>query len=117
MFRTISMKQLEKMLDARACGQSLEKDSSDAFLLLDVRDAGSYRISHLQGAVNLPYEELVYLADYGDRPKEFLQDRPIVVYCSYGSHSLMAARILDRLGYDVINTCGGLAHYRGRYLV
>ena len=47
MFRTISMQQLEQLLDGER-----------TFTLLDVREQKEYEAGHLLGAVNLPYERL-----------------------------------------------------------
>ena len=47
MFRTISMQQLEQLLDGER-----------TFTLLDVREQKEYEAGHLLGAVNLPYEQL-----------------------------------------------------------
>ena len=116
MFRTISMKQLEVMLDDRARRENGGASRSGDFVLLDVREPEEYRQRHLQGAVNLPYAELEYLADYGENLTSLPRGKMIVVYCGMGSHSMMAARILDRMGYNVINTSGGLSYYRGRHL-
>ena len=116
MFRTISMKQLEAMLDDRARRENGGASRSGDFVLLDVRESEEYQYRHLQGALNLPYAELEYLADYGEKVAGLPKGKTIVVYCSQGSHSMMAARILDRMGYNVINTSGGLSYYRGRHL-
>ena len=98
MFQTISMKQLEKILD-----------SGEDYVLVDVRDEEDYRNGHLEGAVNLPLEEL-------HRAAEVLpMNRMIIVYCAHGSSSMLAARELDQMGYEVINTYGGLSYYRGRH--
>lgn len=98
MFQTISMKQLEKILD-----------SGRGYLLVDVRDEEDYRNGHLEGAINLPYEEIF-------RAPEVLPfDRTIIVYCARGSSSMLAARELEQMGYEVINTYGGLSYYRGRH--
>jgi len=111
MFQTISMWQLENMLNEQSMGHD------GPYFLLDVRDPEEYKKSHLKGAVNIPYEELAFLADYGETVNNIPMGKKVVVYCSFGSHSMLAARILDRLGYEVINTSGGLAYYRGRNLV
>ena len=54
MFRTISVQQLEYLLDGER-----------TFTLLDVREQREYEAGHLLGAVNLPYEQLLHR----DRPK------------------------------------------------
>lgn len=103
MFQTISMRQLEAMLSRNAGPRD--------FLLVDVRSREEYGVGHLAGAVNIPMDELEM------RTAEIPRDRPVVVYCAFGSHSMMAARFLDRCGYRVINTAGGLAYYRGTHFL
>ena len=100
MFRTISMRQLEHLLN-----------QTRDFLLLDVREPEEYRRGCLEGAVNLPLEQIQEAAEVISR------DRPVVVYCAHGNKSLLASRELDRMGYDTVNAAGGLQYYRGNHLV
>ena len=90
MFRTISVQQLEYLLDGER-----------TFTLLDVREQREYEAGHLLGAVNLPYERL------DEVEAEIPKDRPVVIYCAYGGQSLLAARELAGRGYaafDVYHT-------------
>lgn len=98
MFQTISMRQLEAVLDA-----------GGNFILVDVREREEYERGHLEGAVSLPLSELL------KAPQMLPGEKIIIVYCSHGGNSILAARELSRLGYHVINTCGGLSYYRGRH--
>ena len=102
MFSMISMRQLEWYLERKRNGE-LE------FTLLDVRSPEEFAAGHLMGAVNLPMgsPEGVW--------RELDKDDPIIVYCGHGSNSLMAARMLDQMGYLVMASAGGLASYRGKY--
>ena len=100
MFQTISMGQLENMLNRQ-----------QNFTLLDVRSREEFERKHLEGAVNIPLEELEY------RYVTLPGGRTVVVYCAYGSQSLLASRFLDSLGIPVVNTSGGLYYYRGTHLV
>lgn len=100
MFRTISMQQLEYLLD----GERM-------FTLLDVREQKEYEAGHLLGAVNLPYERL------DEVEAKVTKDCPVVIYCAYGGQSLLAARELAGRGYDTVNALGGLHYYRGKYYV
>ena len=69
--------------------------------LVDVRSEMEYRLSHLDGAVNIPLEELRSRLDELDR------DKPVVVYCKIGRRSYMAARILGHHGFRVRSLAGG----------
>jgi NADPH-dependent 2,4-dienoyl-CoA reductase/sulfur reductase-like enzyme/rhodanese-related sulfurtransferase len=70
--------------------------------LLDVRNLGEYEASHLQGALNIPVDELRF------RLEEVPRDRMIVVHCRSGFRSHLALRILKQNGFtDVRNLTGG----------
>ena len=100
MFQTISMSRLELFFR-----------QGEPITLLDVRTEKEFSQGHFKGAINIPLEELE------KRCSVLSKERPIVVYCAHGGRSLMAARLLERNGFPVINTAGGLAAYRGEYFV
>ncbi len=104
MFSMISMRQLEWYLERKLNGEL-------AFTLLDVRSPEEFAAGHLMGAVNLPMESPE------GAWRELDQDDPVIVYCGHGSKSLLAARMLDQMGYSVMAASGGLASYRGRFYV
>lgn len=85
-------------------------DEGRKMFLVDLRDRCSYRKSHIRGAVNIPAEELM------DRTGELPRDCLIVLYCCHGPNSMVAARQLSRLGYEVADVYGGILAYRGKYL-
>lgn len=101
MFQMISMAQLEAWLNGPR-----------NFTLVDVRSSEEFASGHLEGAINIPAGEIRSTAA-ALLPK----DRPVILYCSHGSHSLMAARALSSMGYRAIEASGGLNYYRGRHLV
>ena len=62
--------------------------------LVDVRTQGEFSQGHLDGAVNIPVQELrSRLAEVG--PK----DVPVVVYCASGARSASARSILQKAGF------------------
>lgn len=74
-------------------------------LLLDVRTAEEFRDRHLDGAVNIPLQEL------SARIRELgAKERPIVVYCRSGARSATAAGIMKSAGYDVLDI-GGMGNW------
>ena len=97
---TMSMKELEMWIQA---GRPM--------VLVDLRSRQEYEAGHLQGAVNIPYEELE------TRLEEIPRQLPCVLYCSRGSQSLLACSRLNRLGRNAVNVYGGLAAYRGTHLL
>ena len=106
MFSIISMRQLEVYLEQKL-------DQGLDFTLLDVRSAQEFANGHLLTAVNVPMDEEELWT--GEWLEGVSVDIPVIVYCTHGSKSLMAARILDSKGYLVMAGAGGLAGYRGKY--
>lgn len=70
--------------------------------LLDVRTQDEYKLKHIDGAVNIPGDEL------RDRLNEIPRDKRIIVYCGVGLRGYLAYRILTMNGYkEVYNLSGG----------
>ena len=81
------------------------------YTLIDLRDPAAYREGHLKGAWNVPYEEFLRMEEKLDRNQKYL------FYCDRGGSSLDVCKRLSRRGYHVDSMLGGMAAYRGRYLV
>ncbi len=77
-----------------------EMERGDGFLV-DVRDPGEFKADHIEGAVNIPLDEL--RSRMGELPK----DREIRAYCFVGQRSYFAARTLIQHGFKVKNLSGG----------
>lgn len=83
----------------------LEPDFSKDFLL-DVRTVHEYSLNHIEGAVNIPVDEL------RNRLSEIPVDKRIIVYCAVGLRGNIAYRILVQNGFiNVYNLSGGLKTY------
>lgn len=77
-------------------------------LILDVRTVFEFHAGHVDGAVNIPVEDLE------DRVGELgAPSRKVVVYCRSGTRSRRAASILRGAGYDVVDA-GSMASLRSR---
>ncbi|MFO0850687.1 MAG: FAD-dependent oxidoreductase [Gemmataceae bacterium] len=74
-------------------------------LLLDVRTPAEYSSGHIDGAVNIPVDEL------RGRLVELPKGSPIVAYCQVGQRGYLATRVLMQAGYDVTNLGGGYRTY------
>ena len=79
-----------------------EKLNREDYVLVDVRTRSEYRRGHIEGAINIPVDELRERLDELDREKT------IVVYCQVGFRGYLADRILSQNGYNVLNITGGL---------
>jgi rhodanese-related sulfurtransferase len=74
-------------------------------LLLDVRTPEEFRDRHLDGAVNIPVQELA-----GRVSELGAKERPVVVYCRSGARSASAARLMKNAGYEVVDI-GGIGNW------
>ena len=73
---------------------------SNAFLL-DVRTPEEFAAGHVEGAVNIPLNEI------RTRSSELPLDKSIGVYCQVGQRGYYAVRILCQKGYQAANLTGG----------
>ncbi|BAU74985.1 rhodanese-like domain-containing protein [Metapseudomonas furukawaii] len=77
-------------------------------LLLDVRSGEEYAEGHIEGAYNLPAEELAKQIARLQPDKQ----APILCYCRGGNRGALAADELQRLGYaNVASIEGGLTAF------
>jgi len=67
-------------------------------LLIDVRTKREFDAGHLDGAINISWDETTTLMDAIGHDKE----RPVVVYCRSGNRSGKAKVALDSKGYNHI---------------
>lgn len=70
--------------------------------VIDLRTREEFEEVHVQGARNIPYEELEMFRKY--LPK----DKLYILYCDRGASSLMAAKELSREGYQTVTLVGGI---------
>jgi NADPH-dependent 2,4-dienoyl-CoA reductase/sulfur reductase-like enzyme/rhodanese-related sulfurtransferase len=83
----------------------------DKFILVDVRTEKLYRQGAIDGAVNIPLDDL------RERVNEFPRDKGIIVYCQRGRQSYLAYKILTQRGYqNVRSLSGGYKTYSGTLL-
>jgi len=72
-------------------------------LLIDVRTAGEFDKGHIDGALNIPWEQTDNLMAAIGTDKQ----RPVVVYCRSGNRSGKAQVVLETKGYtNVFNATG-----------
>ena len=85
--------------------EALQKKSPP--FILDVRTPGEFRQGHIRGAVLIPVTELA------SRMSEVPTDREVVTVCHSGNRSMMAARHLEKAGYQVKNLQSGMMRWPG----
>lgn len=71
-------------------------------LVIDVREPEEYQECHYPQARNYPYDRIDSWMHC--LPKR----RALILYCDYGSTSLMAARKLGKEGFEVYTVIGGI---------
>lgn len=74
-------------------------------IVLDVRSRDEYATGHINGAINLPLDELnfentsVLVPELGNT---------LFVYCYSGKRSILAMNVLHEFGYTDIHNIGGI---------
>ncbi|MEG0518596.1 MAG: FAD-dependent oxidoreductase [Bacteroidales bacterium] len=112
--KPVYWRELKNMLD--------KKEADAGFTLLDVRTKAEFEMGHIEGAVNIPLDELRdIVADCDlnggcDLPTKYAQilhpDREIVTTCAIGLRGYLAYRMLIQSGYkNVRNLVGGYKTY------
>jgi len=88
----------------RVSGAEARRLVAEGAALVDVRRAEDFDFDHLDGAINVPLEEIPdRLAEIGPA------SLPVVVYCDEGKRSAEAARLLVRLGYARVHDLGPMS--------
>lgn len=68
------------------------------YKIIDLQSKEDYNGFHLNGAVNIPYDELI-----NNYRKYLNKNEKYKLYCKKGKLSKRAVAILSYLGYNVIN--------------
>lgn len=71
-------------------------------LLIDVRLPGDYALAHLDGAVNMPANNVLSML------RGYPKDKLIILYCDYGHQSSRIARLLVGLNYTDVYVLTGV---------
>ncbi len=68
--------------------------------LVDVRTPGEFAAGHIEGAVNVPLQQL------SERLGELPRDRDLVLYCRSGHRSHLARKTLEQAGFTKLHDLG-----------
>ncbi|MGC8870166.1 MAG: CoA-disulfide reductase [Brevinematia bacterium] len=83
----------------------LNSDRSNTFII-DVRTPDEYQLGHIDGAVNIPVDEI------RNNLNKIPKDKKIITYCGVGLRAYIACRILYQNGFEeVYNLTGGYKMY------
>lgn len=72
--------------------------NSSMGVLIDVRNKDEYDKKHINGSINIPYNELIF-----NHNKYLNKNNKYFLICSGGIKSKRATNILSIYGYDVTN--------------
>lgn len=75
-------------------------------LLVDIRSPQDYRNGHINGAVNVPVEQLE------NYMKTASKNQIYIFYCQHGSQSFQEGKKYVRTGYQICTLAGGFRAYR-----
>lgn len=83
----------------------IDKINKDEYFILDVRTPVEFQAGHIEGAVNIPVDEL------RGRLNEIPKNKKILEYCKIGLRGYIAYRILSQNGFNAFNLSGGYDIY------
>jgi rhodanese-related sulfurtransferase len=70
-------------------------------VIVDVREPGEWKDGHIEGAVSLPLSSLKQGVDAKTLEQQLPKDKIVYTHCVMGVRALTAAKILEKLGYNV----------------
>lgn len=74
--------------------------------IIDIRNKEKYLYSHIDGSINIGYDELINNTNkYLNKSEEYY------IYCDSGKKSLSICFILNSKGYKLINIIGGYSEW------
>ncbi|MFZ5440127.1 MAG: rhodanese-like domain-containing protein [Myxococcota bacterium] len=82
--------------------------SKQGAFLLDVRTPGEFQDGHIDGATNIPVQELE--SKLASLPAK--KDQDIVVYCRSGARSARAREMLLKAGFTKVHDLGGMSNWK-----
>lgn len=93
---------MQEPLLRRISYEQAQQRVAEGAVWIDVRHPSEYRYDKLQGAMNVPLNDVRNAIDVLDRNKKY------IAYCQSGRRSAAAAFILAQAGYDIQVLDGGL---------
>lgn len=86
-------------------GEEAKRLVAEGATLIDVRSAGEFASGHIQGAKNIPVQEI------GARANEIPKGKPVVLYCASGMRSGSAAATLRSSGRTDVHNLGSISRW------
>jgi rhodanese-related sulfurtransferase len=96
----------QRFMVVRISGSDARALIAEGATLVDVRSPGEFSGGHIQGAINIPIQELAgRVEDLGDKNGQ------IVLYCKSGARSAMAKRLLESRGFSQVHDMGSMGSW------
>ena len=97
------MRSLENNINYATMRKMLQENNN--IIVIDIRPRDEYSYGHLDGAINIPMQEIENKIKYRVQNKS----QVIIVYCRYGGRSRKVVNKLRKMGYcNVYNLIGGI---------
>jgi rhodanese-related sulfurtransferase len=111
----------KNVAEAAAAETKDRLDRGEVDLIIDVREPQEWEKGHIPGAVHAVRGMLEWYADptspYAKSEITSKQDGRIVVHCSLGGRSLLAADMMRKMGYkNVASMAGGFTDWEAKGL-
>ena len=91
---------------ATISGEEAQRLVGDGATLLDVRSPGEFSSGHIEGAVNIPLDQLpARMDELGDR------EATVVLYCRSGQRSGRGLRLLADQGFTNLHNLGAMTRW------
>ncbi len=93
-----------KVPEIKASDLKARLDQREPLQLIDVRSAGEFAAGHIQGAINVPVNQLRSILP----SLQLDPNRPVVAICATAHRSPPAVRVLRRAGFDAKQLQSGM---------
>ena len=77
---------------------------TEKIMVVDVRTTEEFAQNHLVGAINLDFKA----ADFSEQVQKLDKSGSYRLYCRTGNRSAQAAELMKKLGFDDVQSVGGL---------
>lgn len=81
--------------------EQIPRDQYDKMMVIDARDAGQFAKSHIPGAVNIDWRQVLNKRD------QIPKDKMVLIYCNSGSLSAQAGFALRVAGWENVRILQG----------
>ncbi len=89
--------------------EQIPEEEYKKMFIIDARDKGQFDKSHIPGAVNIEWRQVL------NKRNEIPKNKPVLIYCNTGSLSAQAGFALRMAGYDNLRILqGGFEEWKAK---